>query len=610
LSLATVILAAGQGTRMKSEVTKVLHPVGGKAMVLRAVDAAAHLSERLPVLVIGHGAESVRAAVGERAQFVIQAEQLGTGHAVLQTAGMLRGQADTVVVFYADMPLLRPETMLRLVDAQKRNRGPITLLTSVADDPRGFGRIVRGPDGTVTAIVEERECTPEQLLIRELNAGVYAFQGDWLWDQLPRVTPRSKGEYYLTDLVAQAVEQELPVIGIQSDDPDEVIGINTRVHLAEAEAALRRRIVQRWMLDGVTILDPATSIIHEDAVIGVDSVIYPNTHIWGRTVIGERCSIGPNSVVRDSTIGSDCVVNSSVIEQATLENHVDIGPFAHLRKGAYLAEGVHMGNFGEVKNSRLGPKTRMGHFSYVGDAEIGEDVNVGAGTITCNFDGEKKNKTVVGDHAFIGSDTMLVAPVTIGANARTGAGAVVTHDVPEGHVAVGVPARSRMMQPSDGAQEVEIVPLSVQEAGSEIQAAHEFTEEIRQELIVRAHQARQRAYAPYSHYLVGAALLASNGDIYLGCNVENAAYSPTCCAERVAIFNAVSEGTQNFDAIVVATSNGGLPCGVCRQVMNEFNPEIMVIAIDAENHVTFEGTLQELLPLGFGPEQLTGYAAS
>jgi bifunctional UDP-N-acetylglucosamine pyrophosphorylase / glucosamine-1-phosphate N-acetyltransferase len=449
LSLATIVLAAGQGTRMKSDTAKVLHPVGGKTMVMRAIETAACLSDRLPVLVVGHGADAVRAEVGDRAQFVLQAEQLGTGHAVMQAADVLRDKSDIVAIFYADMPLLRVETLQRLIEAQQQNRGPVTLLTVVAPDPRGFGRIVRGDDGAVTGIVEERECTPDQLLIRELNAGVYAFRSDWLWSHLSMLTPKSKGEFYLTDLIMLAAEEQLPVIGIQSDDLDEVIGINTRVHLAEAEALLRRRINHRWMMEGVTMLDPATTYIHEDAVIGRDTIIYPNTHIWGKTAIGSRCVIGPNTVIHDSTIGDDCTVEASVVEGATLENHVQMGPFSHLRKGAYLSEGVHIGNFGEVKNSRLGPHTHMGHFSYIGDAEIGEDVNIGAGTITCNFDGVKKNKTVVGDHAFIGSDTMLVAPVTVESNARTGAGAVVTRDVPEGHIAVGVPARSRKIAPPD-----------------------------------------------------------------------------------------------------------------------------------------------------------------
>ncbi|MEP7288925.1 MAG: bifunctional UDP-N-acetylglucosamine diphosphorylase/glucosamine-1-phosphate N-acetyltransferase GlmU [Chloroflexota bacterium] len=449
MSISVVILAAGQGTRMKSNIAKVMHPVGGKPMVIRAVETAARLSHQTPIVVVGHGAEAVQSAVGGRAQFVIQAQQQGTGHAVMQADSALRGKADYIAVFYADMPLLRSASLQRLIDAQLDNRGPITLLTIVAQDPRGFGRIVRGSDGSVISIVEEADCTPDQLLIRELNAGVYVFRADWLWDNLAHLTPKgSKNEYYLTDMIQLAASQALPIVGLESDDSDEVIGVNTLVHLSEAETALRQRVNRGWMLEGVTIIDPATTYIHEDVRIGKDSVIQPNTHLQGKTLIGSQCNIGPNSIIRESTLGSSCTVTGSVIENAILENHVEIGPFAHLRAGAYLADNVHMGNFGEVKNSRLGPGTRMGHFSYIGDANIGAEVNIGAGTVTVNFDGVNKNKTIVGDNAFIGSDTMLIAPVTVEQNARTAAGSVVTRDVPEGHIAIGVPARLRQLNPS------------------------------------------------------------------------------------------------------------------------------------------------------------------
>jgi bifunctional UDP-N-acetylglucosamine pyrophosphorylase/glucosamine-1-phosphate N-acetyltransferase len=452
VSLATVILAAGQGTRMKSEIAKVLHPVGGKPMIIRAVETAERLAAQRLVLVVGHDAESVREVVGDRAEYAVQAQQLGTGHAVLQTAEALRGQTELVAVFYADMPLLRHETVARLIAAQRENQGPLTMLTISVPDPRGFGRIVRGADKSVTAIVEERECTPDQLGIRELNAGVYIFKSNWLWENLSKLTPRSKGEYYLTDLIQLAAEQGQRVIGLESDDPDEVIGVNTRVHLSEAEAALRRRINTYWMLEGVTILDPATTYIQEAVSIGQDTVILPNTHLEGKTTIGAHSLIGPNSVIVDSQIGAYCTVKSSVVERSVLEDRVKVGPYGHLRTGAYLEEGVHMGNFGEVKNARLGRETRMGHFSYIGDAEVGEDVNVGAGTITCNYDGVNKHKTTIGDHAFIGSDTMLIAPVTVHTNGRTAAGAVVTHDVPSGQLAVGVPARLRQVRPPDPAE--------------------------------------------------------------------------------------------------------------------------------------------------------------
>jgi len=350
------------------------------------------------------------------------------------------------------MPLLTASTLRTLFEAGQAHSGPITLLTLVAADPRGFGRIARqnnDPNGSITAIVEDKEATPEQLAIRELNVGVYVFRANWLWDRLAKLKPKKAGEYYLTDMVEVAISEGLSVYGLVVDDPDEVIGVNTRVHLSEAEVALRRRINRRWMLDGVTLRDPATTYISEEAVIGQDTVIEPNTHILGQTKIGAECQMGPNAVISDSNVGDRCIVNSSVIESSTLEEDVTIGPYGHLRPGAYLERGVHMGNFGEVKNSRLGAETHMGHFSYIGDAQIGEDVNIGAGVVTVNFDGVNKNKTIVGDHAFIGSDTMLIAPVTVEANGRTAAGAVVTHDVPSNQIAVGVPARLRPTKPAN-----------------------------------------------------------------------------------------------------------------------------------------------------------------
>ncbi|RME05886.1 MAG: UDP-N-acetylglucosamine diphosphorylase/glucosamine-1-phosphate N-acetyltransferase, partial [Anaerolineae bacterium] len=297
-------------------------------------------------------------------------------------------------------------------------------------------------DGRVLAIVEEAHATPEQRAIRELNTGVFCFQADWLWDALGKIQPSPKGEYYLTDLVEIAVKEGRSVQALPVEDPVEVIGVNTRLHLAEATAQMQQRINQAWMLAGVTIVDPRSTYIEPDVRIGRDTVLWPGTLLEGDTVIGEGCEIGPHTRIQNAQIGDRCKITFSVIEQAVLEDDVDVGPFGHLRKGAHLARGVHMGNFGEVKNSYLGPGTKMGHFSYIGDATIGEDVNIGAGTITCNYDGERKHPTEIGDQVFIGSDTMLVAPLKIGKGARTGAGSVVTRDVPEDTLVVGVPARA------------------------------------------------------------------------------------------------------------------------------------------------------------------------
>ena len=342
------------------------------------------------------------------------------------------------------MPLLTVETLRRIVERQQQNPGPITMLTFVADDPRGFGRVIRDESGAVIKIVEEAVATPEQLAVRELNTAAYCFDAAWLWShvgQIPLSLP--KEEYYLTDLVEMAVAEGLRVEAVITPDATETLGINTRVHLAEAERVLRQRINERWMLAGVTLVDPATVYIEPGVTIGRDTVVWPNTHLRGQTTIGEHCHIGPNTIVVDCHIGDRCRALASVLESAVMEDEADIGPFGHLRKGARLCKGAHMGNFGEMKNSILGPGAKMGHFSYLGDTEVGAGANIGAGTITCNYDGERKHKTVIEEGAFIGSDTMLVAPVRVGKRAKTGAGAVVTHDVPDDALAYGVPAQIR-----------------------------------------------------------------------------------------------------------------------------------------------------------------------
>ena len=443
MKVAAVLLAAGQGTRMKSDLPKVLHPLCGKPMLWHALEAVKQASTEKPVVVIGFGSEQVRAFVGQAAECAVQEPQLGTAHAALQAEPLLKGKADYVIVSYADMPLLRGETFQKLVETQQSNPGPLSLLTVMAIDPRGFGRIVRTPAGTVEAIVEEYVATPEQLAIRELNVGAYCFRAAWLWDALHRIEKNpQKGEYFLTDVVELAMRDDLPVQAVLHGDLIETIGINTRTHLAEAEAALRQRINHAHMLNGVSMQDPASTYIETDVTIGRDTVILPNTHLQGKTAIGEAGVIGPNAIIRDSVIGNRCTVLAAVMDGAVLEDDVDIGPFARLRRGAHLGQHVHMGNFGEVKDSYLAPGVKVGHFSYIGNATIGANTNIGAGTITCNFDGEKKNPTEIGEDVFIGSDTMLVAPVKLGAGARTGAGAVVTKDVPEDTLVVGVPARA------------------------------------------------------------------------------------------------------------------------------------------------------------------------
>lgn len=450
MKTSAVILAAGYGTRMKSELPKVMHPLLGRPLIDWALRAVEPLVATPPVVVVGHGQELVRGFLGERAAYAEQRELLGTGHAVLQALPLL-AVVDAVLVTYADMPLLTSDTLRRLLDLYAAHQDDPTLalamLTFTRDNPQGFGRIVRSPNGAVSAIVEEADCTPAQLEIRELNPGVYCFNAAWLQRNLPAVPKSAKGEHYLTDLVAMAVAQGRSIV--TADAPlDDVYGVNNRVHLAEAETILRRRVTERHMLAGVTLIDPATTYIEDTVEIGADTTIWPGCVLRGATVIGKHCTIGPYSQIVDSVLADGCRAVYSVLEHARMDAHAEIGPFGHLRKGAHLGERVHMGNFGEVKDSYLGPGAKMGHFSYIGNAEVGANVNIGAGAITCNYDGVHKSKTVIGDNAFIGSDTMLVAPVTVGEGARTGAGAVVTHDVPAHATVYGVPAR----QHSDGAR--------------------------------------------------------------------------------------------------------------------------------------------------------------
>ncbi|NIM92848.1 MAG: UDP-N-acetylglucosamine diphosphorylase/glucosamine-1-phosphate N-acetyltransferase [Anaerolineales bacterium] len=438
----SVILAAGLSTRMKSRIPKVLHLLGGKPLLWWAIQPVKDATQREPTIVIGPDSDDIRDAIGDEFTFVEQIERLGTGHALLQTKDQLEGSSELVLVTSADMPLFRSETLISLIRVQDDHKGPMSLLIAKPSRSRGFGRILRNEGGGIVEIVEEALANEGQLALKEVNVGAYCFQSDWLWEHLTRLPLSAKGEYYLTDLVGLATAEGSTVAWVEVDDEDEIIGINTREHLAEAHAALRRRINRQWMLAGVTIVDPSSTYIDPDVSIGMDTTVHPNTYLEGNTVIGEGCVLGPNSIIRNAAMGDRCHVLMSVMEGATLEDEVLIGPFARLRKGAYLCHGVHMGNFGEVKNSTLKPGVKLGHFSYIGDATIGENTNIGAGTITCNFDGVRKNHTEIGEDVFIGSDTMLVAPLSVGKGARTGAGSVVTKDVPENTLVAGIPARA------------------------------------------------------------------------------------------------------------------------------------------------------------------------
>ena len=331
MRLISVILAAGQGTRMKSDLPKVLHPLAGQPLVLYAVQVAQAVTGTRPVLVVGHGSGQVRQVLGDRVRYVVQERQLGTGHAVLQARDLLVGQADAVLVSYADMPLLTEHTLRQIVAGYQTGGGVMSFLTVVAQDPRGFGLVVRDATGRPLGVVEEASCTPEQLSIRELNAGVYCFNAEWLWQNLPQIPLSPKGEYYLTDTVALATSQATGATAVQTADESELIGINTRVHLAEAEQALRSRINRHWMLAGVTLVDPTTTYIEPGVTLGRDTTVLPNTHLRGHTTIGAGCRIGPNTLIDDSQIGDEAVITMSVIVHKAVETRACIGPFAHLR---------------------------------------------------------------------------------------------------------------------------------------------------------------------------------------------------------------------------------------------------------------------------------------
>ena len=448
MTIASVVLAAGMGTRMKSRTPKMLHKLLGKPLVYYSLSNVVSISSLPPVVVVGHGSDEVTQVVknmyGDGVQFALQAEQSGTGHAVMSAEPLLAGKSDLVLATFADMPMLRKETVSSIIGFHQRTGNTLTMTSVVGEVPRGFGRVIRDSAGKLTAIVEDADATPEQKTVREYNVSVYCFDAAWLWDNLKKIQPSPKGEYYITDLVGMAAEQNLRLDSFVLDDPSEGLGINTRVDLADCEVALRRRVIRQWMLDGVTFLDPDSCTVESDVTIGQDTIILPNTHLRGSTRIGEECQIGPDTTLVDTTVGNNCMITYCVAEKASLGNHVSMGPYSHLRKGAILGDRVHLGNFGEVKDSKLAEDVKMGHFSYIGDATIGKNVNIGAGTITCNFDGKKKHHTEIGENTFIGSDTMLVAPLNIGKNAKTGAGSVVVDDVPDNTLVYGVPAKPKV----------------------------------------------------------------------------------------------------------------------------------------------------------------------
>ena len=426
---------------MKSNIPKVLHRICGREMMRLSVDAARGAGAAEVVAVVPPNATEVRSSLDSDVKCVEQAEPLGTGHALMQALPSL-AHSRNVLVAYGDVPLVRSETLERMMAKHTATSAKITLLTSNTASPDGMGRVVRDESNSILAIVEEKDAGPDILNTRETNGGIYCMDSRWLMDVLPSMGPSADGEIYLTDLVGYAAGACLRIESVHPDFDWEVLGINDRVRLAAAESVLRQQIRLRWMNAGVTLTDPGSTYIDLGATIGEDTVIYPNTHLLGDTRIGRECAIGPNSIVKDSAVADRCRIASSVVEDAWLGHGISVGPFSHIRAGSRVDEDVHIGNFAEIKNSHLGKGVKMGHFSYIGDAVLGVNVNIGAGAVTCNFDGREKHRVVIGDHAFIGSDSMLVAPVSIGSGASTAAGAVVTKDVPPNNLAIGAPARN------------------------------------------------------------------------------------------------------------------------------------------------------------------------
>jgi len=430
-----IILAAGKGVRMKSKLPKVLHPVCGKPMLLWVIDTVQDLSEHVCV-VLGHSAEQIRQVLPPHVEVRIQKEQLGTAHAVMSAQDFIDPN-DDVMVLYGDMPLVKKETLMKVVDQHKNDENYVTIISTTMADPTGYGRIVRDPVGRFLKIVEETEASDQEKMIKEINTGIYVFKGRALLETLPKIKPdNAKGEYYLTDTVCL-----LEKVGIHRvDDSNQFLGVNDRVQLALAQKLKQREILERLMLGGVTVVDPGSTYVEADVGVGCDTVLYPMTFLLGKTKIGEQCVIGPMARIENCTVGNRVRIISSDCVGATIEDDVSVGPFARLREGTVLKSNVKIGNFVEVKNSKIGSRSKAQHLTYLGDATVGEDVNIGAGTITCNFDGKRKNPTFIEDEAFIGSNSCLIAPVRIGRGAFVAAGSVITEDVPEWSLAI---ARSR-----------------------------------------------------------------------------------------------------------------------------------------------------------------------
>ncbi|MEC1291216.1 bifunctional UDP-N-acetylglucosamine diphosphorylase/glucosamine-1-phosphate N-acetyltransferase GlmU [Bacillus mojavensis] len=442
-----VVLAAGQGTRMKSKLYKVLHPVCGKPMVEHVVDEALKLSLTKLVTIVGHGAEEVKKQLGDKSEYALQAEQLGTAHAVKQAQPFLADEKGVTIVICGDTPLLTAETMEAMLKEHTQKEAKATILTAVAEDPTGYGRIIRGESGAVQKVVEHKDASEEERLVTEINTGTYCFDNEALFRAIDLVSNDNvQGEYYLPDVIEILKNEGETVAAYQTGNFQETLGVNDRVALSQAELFMKERINKRHMQNGVTLIDPMNTYISPEAVIGSDTVIYPGTVIKGEVQIGEDTIIGPHTEIMNSSIGSRTVIKQSVVNNSKVGNDVNIGPFAHIRPDSVIGHEVKIGNFVEIKKTQFGDRSKASHLSYVGDAEVGKDVNLGCGSITVNYDGKNKYLTKIEDGAFIGCNSNLVAPVTVGEGAYVAAGSTVTEDVPGKALAI---ARARQVNKDD-----------------------------------------------------------------------------------------------------------------------------------------------------------------
>ncbi|HHW48226.1 MAG TPA: bifunctional UDP-N-acetylglucosamine diphosphorylase/glucosamine-1-phosphate N-acetyltransferase GlmU [Clostridiaceae bacterium] len=441
--LMAIILAAGEGKRMKSKNSKVAHKICGKSLIEWVYDAVSGAGIDETILVVGHRADQVKECMGGRVKYAVQNLQLGTGHAVMQAEEYLRGKEGYVFVLYGDTPLITAETISGCIDLHKKNGNAVTVVTADFDDPTGYGRIVRDEYGNVVKIVEERDASDEEKRIKEINSGLYCFTIRPLLESLKKLTnDNEQGEFYITDTIRILINEGFKAGAMKLENPAEILGINDRVQLYQASELIRKRILEKHMKSGVTIIDPASTYIDEGVKIGIDTVVYPGTIIEGSTVIGEDCIIGPNSRLVDAKVGNGTEINSSVILNSTIGNDVRVGPFAYIRPESVIGNNVKIGDFVEIKKSVVGDKTKIPHLAYIGDAEIGKNTNIACGVITVNYDGKKKSKTIIGNNSFVGCNVNLIAPVEVKDNSYIAAGSTITEEVPEYALAI---ARERQV---------------------------------------------------------------------------------------------------------------------------------------------------------------------